>query len=70
MKKQNRDKTVPVAILIEPLIFYLFKVALVNAIKIVIKVNHANMLEGMYGYKFKSFLKPRLEDKNFGKAAI
>lgn len=45
MKKENKDKTVPVAILMHPFILFFFKVALANDIKIVIKVNHAKMLK-------------------------
>lgn len=42
MKKENRDKTVPVAIY--PFTPCFFKMALANDIKMVIKVNHVNML--------------------------
>ncbi len=45
MKKENRDKTVPVAILIAPFTRCFFKAELANDIKMVITVNHAKMLK-------------------------
>ncbi len=70
MKKENRDKTVPVAILIAPFIRCFFKAELANDIKMVIKVNHAKMLKECMVTSSKPFLMPPPEDKNFGKAAI
>ncbi len=70
MKKENRDKTVPVAILMYPFIFFFFKVALANDIKMVIKVNHVKMLKECIVTSSKPFLMLLPEAKNFGKAAM
>ncbi len=56
MKKENSDKTVPVALLMHPFIFFFFKVALANDIKMVIKVNHAKMLKECIVTSSKPFL--------------
>lgn len=56
MKKENKDKTVPVARLMRPFIFFFFKVVRANDIKMVIKVNHAKILKECIVNKFKTFL--------------
>ncbi len=70
MKKENRDKTVPVAMLIESFTRCFFKAVLANDIKMVIKVNHAKMLKECIVTSSKPFLMLPPEAKNFGKAAM
>ncbi|EJF84993.1 hypothetical protein MCY_01376 [Bartonella rattimassiliensis 15908] len=70
MKKENSDKTLPVAILMHTFIFFFFKVVLANNIKMVIKVNHAKMWKEWIVTSSKPFLMLPPEAKSFGKAAM
>ncbi|WP_208442135.1 hypothetical protein [Bartonella raoultii] len=70
MNKKNKDKMVPVAILIYPLTRLFFKIILANDIKMVIKVNYANILKESTVTSSNPILTLPPEDRNFGKAAI
>lgn len=70
MNKENRHKTVPVAILMYPFTFCFLKVALANDINMVIKVNHVNILKKCMVTSSNPVLMLPSEDRNFGKVAI